>query len=235
MKKGVYLSAMEILKLKTNLPPIKELLKEIQDPNVRAFTKKGLEEAPDPFWVHPCSIRMAANVELRKFHNPITLTEPGGIINHSIVAVYFALNALRRHLSFRIEIEEIPFQLPKPEWKDMAISATLLHDICKNGDNRIAPWGERVYPEHGKLAATLLSNLPSYLKLNHLQRKNILNGIKWHMGNFIKGFHPGRPFTEFEKVIQEADYYSTRIFLTGVDIQLINYPPKTHVKHGSFL
>ena len=225
MKKGIYLSAKEILKLKTDLPPIKKLLDEIQNPSIRAFTKQGLENAPDKFWINSCSIRMSKNIPFRAFHNPITLTNPGGIINHKIVAVYVGLDALRRRPRFRIDIKEVPFQIPKPKWKDRTISAVLLHDICKNG----VPWSDRVHPQHGELAVKILKQLSCSKKLNPYDRQYILNGIKWHMGTF---FHPDREFkfTEFERVIQEADYYSTRRFLTGVDIdvELINYPPKTH-------
>lgn len=225
MKPGIYLNAEEILKQKTSILPIKLILEKIQSPSIKEFTKEGLEKAPDEFWTSPSSIRAKKfGIENRKYHTAFDLIEPGGIINHIIVCAYYVIEGLRRYIQLRKKLDKPPFIVPEPIWLDRALSAALLHDICIRGDNRKIKWGDKSCYNHGELAANLLSQLPSCKKLAKEDKFQILNGIKWHMGTF--GPFPGRAFTPFEKVIQEADYYSTRTFLTGVDIQLLNYPPK---------
>ncbi len=248
MKPGIYLTEKEILEQKTDLPPIKKILNAIQNPHIKAFTKEALEKAPDRFWLDPCSIKASRNVISRKYHNPITLTVPGGIVNHSTTAVYFAIEGLRRRPCFRIDINKTSIEIfpllpnadgifPKPIWQDRTISAILLHDACKNGDNKNVPWGGGTHPGHGELAAEFIKKIPSFKKLRQRDQSLISNGIKWHMGHLRYSFAPKGEkftesasksrFTEFEKVIQEADFYSTRVFLTGIDFQLINYPSKS--------
>ncbi len=233
MKPGIYLTEKEILEQKTDLPPIKKILDEFYDPNVKIFTEEALNKFADEFWIYPCSNRMAAMISDRKFHNPFDLVIPGGNLNHLIFGDYVIVETLRRRPCFtkeKVIVDGIDYYPPKPKWKDVARSIFLLHDGCKNG---IDSWGKRMFREHGLLTAEFLKRLPSFKKLNSFQKKHILNGVKWHMGRF--GPLPIRPlrkllgkplFTEFERVVQEADYHSTLTILTGVDIQLINYPPK---------
>jgi len=226
MKPGIYLTAKEILKLKTELPPIKKVLDEIYNPEIKVFTQDALERAPKQFWTYPCSKRSKTEgIEKRKYHAPFNLVEPGGIINHSVVCAYCALEGLKRYTEFRKPVADWRRWIITTKWSDLAISAALLHDICKNGDNITAPWGEQMHPRHGELAVEFLVHLPSLKAVPFEDIHEILCGTMWHMGNF--GPLPSsKKFSEFELVIQEADFYSTRVFLENVDIELINYPPK---------
>lgn len=223
MKPGIYLTEKQILELKTDLPPIKQILNEIQDPLVRTSAKKGLEMAPDDMWLYPCSIQMSADLPNRLYHGPFNLVRPGGILNHLIIGSRIAIYGLKRYHCFRYKIDPPINYAPKPEWKDLALHSFLLHDACKYApENYYDSWGEKMHRKHGLLAAEFISQIPAFKKLDSFQKKQILNSIKWHMGIF--GSLPKRRFTEFERVIQEADFYSSLTFLIDVDIQLINYP-----------
>jgi len=206
----IKVSQEEILRLKTQLPPVKEALARFGNERIRAFVREAMEKAPDGFWLSPSS-------SSGKYHPPADNVIPGGLVNHVLIATYFVGQGIRRYPEFTDEECR-----PDPKWLDRARAAAMLHDIAKNG----IPWGRHTVPDHGHQGARFLAGLRSAQALDPLDRTMILRGVKWHMGRWEAGFDLitdwGR-FDTFQLLIQEADFYSTRKQVRVAWLELINY------------
>lgn len=231
----IKVSEEEILRLKTELPPIQEALAKFNNraqqdcggreadsynPLIRDLVEEALEKAPDGFWFDPCS-------STGKYHPPFDQVIPGGLVNHMLIATYFVEQGIHRYHEFTDE----KFQ-PDPRWLDLSRAATMLHDIAKCG----IPWGDHTVKNHGHLGAEFLKKLGSFQRLDPADQRIIATGVRWHMGRWEEGFgqnrggerclFPSTCFTGFELLIQEADYYSTRTKVRVAGFELINYECK---------
>lgn len=203
----------EILRLKTELPPIQEVLAKFNNrvqrdcggceadsynPYIKAFVQEALEKAPNEFWLDPCSSsgkyrpRYAQTRFLRKYHPPFDQVTPGGIVNHILVATYFVEEGIRRYPEFSSEEFQPDSRWaeikPDPRWLDLARAAMMLQDIAKCG----IPWGNHTVKNHGHLGAEFLKSLGAYQKLDPSDQRIILSGVEWHMGRWEAGFEQER-------------------------------------------
>jgi len=203
----IKLTKEKILRLRTELPPIKEALAKFNDDLIREFVRDALERAPDGLWLDPCS-------SSGRYHPPFDQVVPGGIINHLIiVGLYFVEQGIRRYPEFTNDKSE-----PTPRWLDLARATFMVHDIAKSG----IPWEKRTDPNHGSLGAQFLNRLQSFRELDLADRIMILKGVTWHMGRWT----PTRKLGCFDAIvllIREADYYSTRKRVRIAGLELINY------------
>ena len=87
-------------------------LRQIEDDNIREFTKSALDKAPAYFWLVPSS-------STGKYH-PAQSNGTGGLVRHTRSATYFAGILCR---AYNLEGRE----------KDIVISSVILHDIVKYG------------------------------------------------------------------------------------------------------
>jgi putative nucleotidyltransferase with HDIG domain len=202
---------------------------KIQDENILRFTKFILSKADPLFWTSPCS-------SSGKFHPPEDQGK-SGLLRHLIKASYVAEQFARRAMFSQYEL-------------DTARSATLLHDICKNGN----PWGKNTDYQHGIIGANFINQ---FSFPNKITKEIITNGIRYHMSPWNttlppekyfllnkKGGEPEEgiiitpedirkeleevkrgltPHSIIEKCVQEADYWASRnemSFMPGVSVNL---------------
>jgi hypothetical protein len=202
----------EILHLKTELLPLKEALGRFHNGRIRKFVEEALNVAPDGFWLDPCS-------SSGRYHPPFDQVVPGGIVNHVLVATYCVEEGIRRYPKFTDGKSQ-----PNPDWLDRARATAMLHDIAKYG----IPWGDHTVSNHGHLGAELLERLGTFEDLEPIDQDMVLRGVRWHMGRWEKGFETDHRrtvgFHPFELLIQEADFYSTRVRIrVAEDFDLINF------------
>ena len=202
---------------------------KINDFDVRNFAVNAFHEVDSLFWDSPCS-------SSGKYHPPED-NGVGGLVRHLIKASYVAEQFARKHNFTSYEL-------------DLARTATILHDICKNGN----PWGENTDYRHGIIGA-------KYLEKFSLEDKTakqiILDGVRYHMVPWNTSFSPDKYFlltnkgakseenvsisvsdikNELDEVkrglmphhiietcVQQADYWSSRegmSFFPGININL---------------
>lgn len=186
----------------------------IKSPDIRRFTLEALDTADPRFWTIPSS-------SSGRYHPPEDQGE-GGLVRHVIKAVTVAQQESRR---FNFNQEEV----------DMAISAVLLHDTCKNG----IPWSDTTDYTHGLVAARWLEQFELD---NQTIKQGIISAVRYHMAPWCYAVNPyeDRPYTahemrqnleelsraltqpsRVEMVVRNADYWSSRSdisFLPGVSI-----------------
>jgi putative nucleotidyltransferase with HDIG domain len=128
-------------------------INKIQDKDILNFTIYAANNAAPEFYQVPCS-------SSGRFH-PVEDNGKQGLLRHLIKASTVAEQFARRSMFNQYEI-------------DMARSATLLHDICKNGH----PWGKYTDYRHGIIAVEFLKVFPLN---NDTTRKIITDAIRYHM------------------------------------------------------
>lgn len=202
LRNEIIVTKEEILKFKTKL--IMPELVKIKNDTIRDFTILALEKAPNGLWLDPCS-------SSGRWHPPQDQVIPGGIINHLICCQYMIEQAIQRYPDFIKDDQRIKL--------DKLRCVGWLHDIAKCG----IPWGKKTVPNHGYLGVIWLEEMEG-IKNNYYLFQEIIEGIYWHMAHWEQDYRTGQKFTDFQKIIQEADYYSTRAKLRFADITLINFP-----------
>ena len=175
---------MNYLKLETEI-------RFIENKEIRQFTIDVLSTIPNYFYRIPASSG-------GKYH-PNFANEYGGLVKHTIAAVHIALSLFKTGLFGFDNID-----------KDIIISALLLHDTLKNGNNG-SQWTVKSHPQ--KLIEFL--NDRPYLRCPEPYRKEIFNCIIHHMGKWnVKNFP--LPTTTKEKFVHLCDYIASRKWISKI-------------------
>lgn len=164
----------------TKLDILQSEINLIENLDIRQFTIKALEKAPDYFWEIPAS-------SSGKYH-PLDSLGKGGLVRHTQKVVYFAIELCRA-----TSIDG--------DGKDIAISASLLHDTLKSG---VENTGHTV-DEHPLLPIEFYSELAE-LTGNY---DDIMESIKTHMGIWGPKV-AGPPKTKLQEIVHIADYLASR-------------------------
>jgi hypothetical protein len=193
---------------------IQQEIEKIQSEDIKDFTYQAFAEVDPKFWISPAS-------STGKYH-PAEDNGDGGLVRHVVKGEAVIDQYLRREMAMQREI-------------DIARSAFLLHDTCKNG----VVWESNFTDyTHGKIAAEWLEKF----ELADLAAKNeIISAVRYHMGQWSYAVTPfeDRPYTKeemmanlnevaralhpskIEKAVQDADYWSSRqsmSFMPGKNI-----------------
>ncbi|MFH1065171.1 MAG: hypothetical protein V1734_01555 [Nanoarchaeota archaeon] len=207
-----------------------EDLARIKDAEVRTFTESALEAVDDKFYTEPAS-------SSGKYHPPED-NGLGGLVRHVKKGVAVVEQFARRALFSDME-------------KDIAISAYILHDSCKDG----VVWKGHTDYTHGYLAFEWLQQF----KLNDAFAKEALtSAVRYHMAPWVYR-HPlfsqdtftkkemlenmeemQRALTNpsrIELAVQHADYWSSRkemSYLPGANIVGVHDAPPEYLakKYG---
>lgn len=190
----------------------KEILK-IRSTDIAWFTSSSLPEVDRKFWTAPAS-------SSGKFHPPEDNGE-GGLVRHVIKGVAVIEQFARRAMFSERE-------------SDMAISAFLLHDTCKDG----VVWTGKTDLTHGLIAARWLEQ---FELADKTAKAEIQRAVRFHMSPWCYAVNPfeDRSYTKeemqanleemkgamfpgrIELAIREADYWASRgemSFLPGKTI-----------------
>lgn len=178
----------------------------IEDEDIRTFTIKCLQAAPQYFWQIPAS-------STGKYHPDYAATECG-LVKHVKMAVKFAedLLALKQHS-----------YLSENGYKDMIYAALILHDICKKG--RSDEGDEHTRFDHPILATQLLTevSMSMYCEYHHIRIpefvKEIQRLIASHMGQWnTNKYNPdvtlSTPNTPAQEFVHLCDYLASRKYTT---------------------
>lgn len=201
-----------------------EDLTKIKDASIKTFTLSALEAVDDRFYTDSCS-------SSGKFHPPED-NGVGGVMRHVKKGIVVVEQFARRALFSDTE-------------KDIAISAFLLHDSCKNG----VVWGKDTDYTHGYVASEWLKQF----KLEDAFAKEaLLDAVRYHMAPWVfrhvpwsrgeKGLFTQQEMqenlnemhraltnpTRIELAVQHADFWSSRkemSYLPGANIVGVHDAP----------
>lgn len=207
-----------------------EDLAKIKDNNIRTFTESVLEAVDDKFYTEPCS-------SSGRFHPPED-NGVGGVVRHVKKGVVVVEQFARRAMFSDME-------------KDIALSAYLLHDTCKNG----IQWGKDTDYTHGYIASEWLKQFKLEDKF---AKESLLDAVRYHMAPWAFRHTPWakESFTKqemqeniaelhraltnptrIELAVREADYWSSRegmSYLPGANIVGVHDAPSEDIakKYG---
>jgi hypothetical protein len=153
----------------------------IEDEKIRQFTRDMLSQAPQAFFIREAS-------STNKYHPPSSRGYRG-LVRHVQRCVYVAQQLLRNDIYAKL----------KP-YNDVIISALLLHDTKKYGDNN-SRWSLK---NHADLAAYWVVDFPNDLIEKETQ-KMIAQLVLTHMGQWGKVV----PSTALEKFVHLCDYIAS--------------------------
>ena len=191
-------------------------IEKIQSEDIKDFTYQAFAEVDTKFW-------LSASSSTGKYH-PAEDNGEGGLVRHEVKGVAVVEQYLRREMATQREL-------------DIAISAFLLHDTCKNG----VTWESKSTDyTHGLIAAKWLEKFDLD---DDTAKKEILSAVRYHMGQWsyvvnpfedraytkeemmanlnevIRALHPSR----IERAIQDADYWASRqsmSFFPGISVNI---------------
>ncbi len=168
-------------------------VEEINDLDIRRFTKQALDNTSEWFWVSPCS-------GTRKHHPPENQVE-GGIIIHTLKCIPVA-----KDLCYYFNLN--------PEDTNIVVAGVILHDIKKFGE----PWGQSSDKEHGRIGAEYLERF----ELKELAKTEIKNCVRYHMGRFEKQDKNLTSFSMKEYVVQVTDFFCSREYASWLPGRKLN-------------
>lgn len=200
---------------------IQKETEKIVSEDIKEFTYQAFAEVDPKFWVAPAS-------STGKYHPPEDNGE-GGLVRHVIKGVAVVEQFGRRARFSQREM-------------DMAISAFLLHDTCKNG----VEWGEFTDYTHGLIAAEWLEK---FELADRMAKDQIKSAVRFHMTPWCYAVNPyeNRNYTKqemntnldelaramyptrVEQAVREADYWSSResmSFFPGVAVDFRHDSPE---------
>jgi uncharacterized protein (DUF3820 family) len=170
-------------------------LNYIKDSNLRKFGEEVIANAEDWFFIEPASTT-------GKYHPKFSLGE-GGLMRHTRCVAYWATALCE---SFNMNSED----------SDLLVIAALAHDIKKHDNNG------RFLREHPLLASNYIREIQKKFNeevISNIQIEKICGAVASHMGKWegtrewvkdeTKELFP-MPKTEFEKLMQAADYIASR-------------------------
>ena len=204
---------------------VQKEIEKIISGDIKDFTYQAFGEVDPKFWTSPAS-------SSGKYHPPEDNGE-GGLVRHVIKGVA-VIEQYARRARF------------SPRELDIAISAFLLHDTCKDG----VVWmtGKTDYT-HGLIAARWLEkfNLPDVTA-----KEEILNAVRFHMAPwcYVVSPYEDRQYskeemnknleemaramypTKIESAVRDADYWSSRegmSFFPGTAVEIRPDAPEERV------
>ena len=195
---------------------IQREIEKIISEDIKEFTYQAFADVDEHFWI-------ASSSSTGKYHPPEDNGE-GGLVRHVVKGIAVAEQYGRRAKFSQREM-------------DMAISAFLLHDTCKNGVVWTSDYTDYT---HGLIAAKWLEKF--YLA-DAGAKEQILNAVRYHMAPWCYAVSPfeDRTYTKqemnlnleeltramypsrIERSVQEADYWSSRqsmSYFPGVNVNL---------------
>ena len=194
---------------------------KIGDDKIKNFTLQALGNTAYQFWVCPSSSSGK--------HHPQEDNGTAGLVRHLIKAAEISIELCRFY-----DAKAMHGNWEQAE--DIALAATLLHDICKNG--MPDEWKEHTDYTHGLLAYNFLDRFE--LKDLILPVKEyIKDAVRYHMGRWCKisnddteeakklnseEIYRATALTSrriFDKIVQLSDYLASReniSFMPGIDI-----------------
>lgn len=158
----------EILRTELNL---------IRDAEMRAFVESMLDKAPKAYFIREAS-------STNKYHPPSSRGYQG-LMRHVKRCVYIAEQLLRNDIYKSLQDKH-----------DIIISALILHDAKKYGDNN-AKWSIK---EHADMAAYWIAD-----STDNEEYKQIAQLVLTHMGQWGKV----KPLTPLEKFVHLCDYIAS--------------------------
>lgn len=159
----------------------------IQNPNIRAFTEKCIEQTPDYFYTVPAS-------STGKYHPEYSLGD-GGLIRHTKAVCYFANELLGlEHNKEKFTADE----------RDMIIAAAILHDSYKYGDVK----DKYTIADHAAFAAKKISANESELA-SRIADLVLTHMGEWNVDKNGKELAP-KPTSVTQKFLHECDYLASR-------------------------
>jgi 23S rRNA maturation-related 3'-5' exoribonuclease YhaM len=165
--------------------PLEQEIRMIVNPEIQDFVKFALEAAPAYFWTDPAS-------KSGRFH-PTKSRGPGGIVHHTRLVVYFAMQLLE--------------SMGCEAWRDEIIAAALLHDAYKNGDGT-TKYGVN-WAMHGVNLAGHLKKQAGYGRFAlKVSADKILDMCGKHMGKW--GGAAPRPSAMEDWLLHIADMIASR-------------------------
>jgi len=138
-------------------------LSKIKNPNIKEFTIKSIEQAPEYFW------SVAASSSGR--YHPKTSLGEGGLIRHTKSETRIGIELLSLEMFNHYTDDE----------KDIIVSALLLHDSYKHGING----SKATITEHPLVAVEQIKSNKEICSLIDDDILNkLLDGIASHMGSW---------------------------------------------------
>lgn len=193
---------------------VQKEIEKIGSEDIKDFTYRVFAEVDPKFWISPAS-------STGKYH-PAEDNGEGGLVRHVVKGVAVVEQYMRREVATHGEL-------------DIAYSAFLLHDTCKNG----VVWESNFTDyTHGLIAARWLEKFDL---ADDAAKREIISAVRYHMGQWSYVVTPfeDRPFTKdemmsnlneviralhpsrIEKAVQDADYWASRqsmSFFPGVSV-----------------
>lgn len=190
---------------------------KIVSEDIKDFTYQAFTKVDPLFWVSPAS-------STGKYH-PQEDNGEGGLVRHVVKGIAVVEQYARRARFSQREL-------------DMALSAFLLHDSCKDG----VIWNGKTDYTHGLLASKWLDK---FTLEDTLTKTGILDAVRYHMAPWCYAVNPfeDRQYskgemlsnldemaramypTRVEEAVREADYWSSRqsmSFFPGVPVQIFD-------------
>ena len=132
-----------------------------------------------------------------KFHPQFTKGE-GGLVKHTRAVAWMCEELLKMS----------SYAYMRPEYKDYARVACLLHDTCKYGSGDTED--KDCYKNHGALAASDVCAAWQEF-FNEPAPQLLTMAIRSHMGQWVEDRND-RPFTNIDRLVHLADYIASRSF-----------------------
>lgn len=186
----------------------------IKNERYKKFSTFLLKNVPDYFYEIPASSTGK--------HHPVTNQGKGGLVRHTKLAIYVALDSFILN-EFKFNDNE----------KDLIIMALLFHDTFKCGKNPQAEeiTGSKTDFEHPRIAANFVNKCNTVLKNKYLdfalsddELKFVTDAIQSHMGQWnTKEGHEDLPLpvTKAQRCVHNADYYASRKFYDNLFLDLL--------------
>lgn len=161
----------------------------IQNEDYRDFVRWFFDEkVGDWFWTSGAS-------SSGKYH-PIFAQGDGGLVRHTRSVAMVCWELMRMNT----------YAYMKDDYKDFAIMACLLHDVCKYGvGNEIH---KEAYKHHGKFAAEKVSLAWYEFFGGKMMPELLYMAIASHMGQWGED----KPFTNLDRLVHLSDYIASRPF-----------------------
>ena len=165
----------------------------IKNESYQGFVRAALDQAPEYFW--ECGASSSG-----KYH-PYFSQGEGGLVRHTKAVVRFCDELLRMS----------SYAYMKDEYKDFAIMACILHDVCKYGYG--PEMNKDDYKNHGANAADFVNRVWKMYYGNSFEAPFLLlNAIRSHMGQWTPE-KEDRPFTQIDRLVHLSDYIASRSFI----------------------
>jgi hypothetical protein len=198
---------------------------------LRAYCIYLLAHSHRKFWTSPSSMTGKYHPEDQNRDSEVVPgVVVGGLISHTWHVLATCFEAMRRYgYSERASRED------RVRWakvRDELAFASIIHDWAKCGDPTKGEWFDNTTSDHGEVAAEIVRGpmldrflvafpevVEEPLELLREMVSDAAHAIEHHYGVWSRARH--RPsssdMTDLDRMLQEADYYSTRRYIKGFD------------------